>query len=72
MWPSASAIQGMNTALFDALEEKLFKLSDIKSAKIRLAPTVFNLHGKLAKYKAKFDALTQPPAESEQNVKAQP
>jgi 2-methylcitrate dehydratase PrpD len=24
---------------------------------IRLAPTVFNLHGKLSKYKAKFDAL---------------
>ena len=30
---------------------------DIRSAKIRLAPTVFNLHGKLSKYKAKFDAL---------------
>jgi 2-methylcitrate dehydratase PrpD len=24
---------------------------------VRLAPTVFNLHGKLSKYKAKFDAL---------------
>ncbi len=57
LWPSASSIQGMNTALFDALEEKPFKLKDIKSAKIRLAPTVFNLHGKLSKYKAKFDAL---------------
>src|SRR5664279_6096925 len=57
LWPSASSIQGMNTALFDALEEKPFKLKDIKSAQIRLAPTVFNLHGKLSKYKAKFDAL---------------
>jgi 2-methylcitrate dehydratase PrpD len=57
LWPSASSIQGMNTALFDALEERPFKLKDIKSAKIWLAPTVFNLHGKLAKYKAKFDAL---------------
>jgi len=57
LWPSASSIQGMNTALFDALEQRAFKLKDIKSAKIRLAPTVFNLHGKLAKYKAKFDAL---------------
>jgi 2-methylcitrate dehydratase PrpD len=57
LWPSASSIQGMNTALFDALEEKPFKLKDIRSAKIRLAPTVFNLHGKLSKYKAKFDAL---------------
>lgn len=57
LWPSASSIQGMNTALFDALEQKPFKLKDIKSAKIRLAPTVFNLHGKLSKYKAKFDAL---------------
>src|SRR5471032_654655 len=57
LWPSASSIQGMNTALFDALEEKPFKLKDIRTAKIRLAPTVFNLHGKLARYKAKFDAL---------------
>jgi 2-methylcitrate dehydratase PrpD len=57
LWPSASSIQGMNTALFDALDEKPFKLKDIKSAKIRLAPAVFNLHGKLSKYKAKFDAL---------------
>ena len=57
LWPSASSIQGMNTALFDALEERSFKLKDIKSAKIGLAPTVFNLHGKLSNYKAKFDAL---------------
>ncbi len=57
LWPSASSIQGMNTALFDALEEHPFKLKDIKRAQIRLAPTVFNLHGKLSKYKAKFDAL---------------
>jgi 2-methylcitrate dehydratase PrpD len=57
LWPSASSTQGMNTALFDALEEKSFTLKDIKSARIRLSPTVFNLHGKLSKYKAKFDAL---------------
>lgn len=56
-WPSASSIQGMNTALFDMLEEHPFKLKDVKRAHIRLPPTVFNLHGKLAKYKGKFDAL---------------
>jgi 2-methylcitrate dehydratase PrpD len=57
LWPSASSIQGMNTALFDAIEERPFKLKDVKRAHIRLPSTVFNLHGKLAKYKAKFDAL---------------
>ena len=57
LWPSASSIQGMNTALFDALDEHPFKLKDVKRAQICLTPTVFNLHGKLAKYKAKFDAL---------------
>ncbi len=57
LWPSASSIQGMNTALFDVLEERPFKLAGIKTAKVRLAPVVFNLHGKLSKYKAKFDAL---------------
>lgn len=56
-WPSASSTQGMNTALFDALDERDFTLKDIKSARIRLSPTVFDLHGKLSKYKAKFDAL---------------
>jgi len=57
LWPSASSIQGMNTALFDVLEKRPFKLKDIKRAQIKLTPTVFNLHGKLSKYKAKFDAL---------------
>ena len=57
LWPSASSTQGMNTALFDALDERAFTLKDIKSARIRLSPTVFNLHGKLSRYKAKFDAL---------------
>jgi len=57
LWPSASSTQGMNTALFDVLDERAFTLKDIKSARIRLSPTVFNLHGKLSKYKAKFDAL---------------
>jgi 2-methylcitrate dehydratase PrpD len=57
LWPSASSIQGMNTALFDALEERPFKLMDLKRAEIRLPPAVFNLHGRLSNYKAKFDAL---------------
>ncbi len=57
LWPSASSTQGMNTALFDALEDRPFTLKDIKSARIHLPPTVFNLHGKLSRYKAKFDAL---------------
>lgn len=57
LWPSASSIQGMNTALFDALEEHPFRLKDVRRAQIRLTPTVFNLHGKLSQYKAKFDAL---------------
>jgi 2-methylcitrate dehydratase PrpD len=57
LWPSASSTQGMNTALFDALDEVAFRLQDIKSARIRLSPTVFNLHAKLSRYKAKFDAL---------------
>src|SRR6185436_14940518 len=30
LWPSASSIQGMNTALFDALDERPFKLKDVR------------------------------------------
>ena len=57
LWPSASSIQGMNTALFDLIEGNDIDAANVKQLRVALSQTVFELHGKLAKYKAKFDAL---------------
>jgi len=57
LWPSASSIQGMNTALFDLVERHEIDPAKVKQLRVRLNQTVFDLHGKLARYKAKFDAL---------------
>jgi 2-methylcitrate dehydratase PrpD len=57
LWPSASSTQGMNTALFDLIEKHQINPDTVKKLRIGLSKTVFDLHGGLAKYKAKFDAL---------------
>ena len=57
LWPSASSIQGMNTALFDLIERHRVDPKEVKALRIALNPSVFDLHGGLARYKGKFDAL---------------
>jgi 2-methylcitrate dehydratase PrpD len=57
LWPSASSIQGMNTAMFDLIEQHKIDPARVKKVRVALSQPVFDLHGKLAKYKAKFDAL---------------
>jgi 2-methylcitrate dehydratase PrpD len=57
LWPSASSIQGMNTALFDLIEQNRIDPSQVKTLRIGMSQTAFDLHGGLAKYKGKFDAL---------------
>src|SRR5215475_5576753 len=57
LWPSASLIQGMNTALFDLVEAHEIDPDKVKKVRVWLAPTVYEMHGKLANYKGKFEAL---------------
>jgi 2-methylcitrate dehydratase PrpD len=57
LWPSASSTQGMNTALFDIIEKHKVDPDKVRTLRIGLSKTVFDLHGGLARYKAKFDAL---------------
>ncbi len=57
LWPSASSTQGMNTALFDLVEKHKIDPDQVKVLRVGLSKTVFDLHGGLARYKAKFDAL---------------
>ncbi len=56
-WPSASLMQGMNTALFDLLARQRVDPAQIKAVRVALAQTAFDMHGKLPVYKGKFDAL---------------
>ena len=57
LWPSASSTQAMNTALFDLVEKYKPDPAKVKTLRIALSQTVFDLHGKLANYKGGFDAL---------------
>ncbi len=57
LWPSASLTQGMNTALFDLVEQHSIEPAEIKTVRVALAQTAFDMHGKLPRYKGKFEAL---------------
>ena len=57
LWPSASSIQGMMTAMFDIVEKHDIDPAQVKTLRIGLSQPVFDLHGIFARYKAKFEAL---------------
>jgi 2-methylcitrate dehydratase PrpD len=57
LWPSASLMQGMATALFDLLERHTIDPAEVKTLRVSLGQTAFDMHGKLPRYKGKFDAL---------------
>jgi 2-methylcitrate dehydratase PrpD len=57
LWPAASSIQGLITAMFDIVERQKIDSAQIKTLRIALSQPVFDLHGNFSKYKAKFEAL---------------
>ena len=57
LWPSASQTQGMNTALFDIIDKHAIDPDTVKVMRVGLTQTCFDMHGKLQKYKGKFEAL---------------
>jgi 2-methylcitrate dehydratase PrpD len=57
LWPSATLIQGMNTALFDLLSRHAIDTASIRKVRVSLSPQAFAMHGGFATYKAKFEAL---------------
>jgi 2-methylcitrate dehydratase PrpD len=57
LWPSASSIQGMNSALFDLVEGHRIDPNEVEKLRVALSPPTFALHGNLPNYKGKFDAL---------------
>jgi len=57
LWPSASLIQGLNTALFDIVGKHQFDAARVQKVRIALSETTFVMHGGFSTYKAKFEAL---------------
>ena len=57
LWPSATLIQGLNTALFDLIGKHQIDAARVRKVRIALGQSAFDLHGGFAAYKAKFEAL---------------
>jgi 2-methylcitrate dehydratase PrpD len=57
LWPSATLIQGMSTALFDLLQKHAIDPARVRQVRIALAKDAFAMHGGFSTYKAKFEAL---------------
>ena len=57
LWPSASTIQGLITAMFDLVEQHRLAPADVHKLKIAMSKTAVDLHGIFPRYKAKFEAL---------------
>jgi 2-methylcitrate dehydratase PrpD len=57
LWPSASLIQGMATALSDILDRHRIDFARVRKVRIALSPGAHKMHGGFGAYKAKFEAL---------------
>jgi 2-methylcitrate dehydratase PrpD len=57
LWPSASLIQGMVTALFDLIGRQPIDFNRARKVRIALSEGAFKMHGGFGTYKAKFEAL---------------
>jgi 2-methylcitrate dehydratase PrpD len=57
LWPSATALQDVLTALYDLRSKNTFEFDEIERVVVTLAPVPFDMFGKLPHYKAKFEAL---------------
>jgi 2-methylcitrate dehydratase PrpD len=57
LWPSATVIQGLNTALFDLVTKHDIDMARVRQVRIALSKSAFDMHGGFRTYKAKFEAL---------------
>lgn len=57
LWPSATALQEVLTALFSAIESNPVPFDSIESVKLGVSQTPYDMHGGFSTYKAKFEAL---------------
>jgi 2-methylcitrate dehydratase PrpD len=57
LWPSASTIQGIITAMFDLVEKHQLDPAKVKKLRVAMSKTAVDMHGIFPRYKAKFEAL---------------
>jgi 2-methylcitrate dehydratase PrpD len=57
LWPSATLIQGLNTALFDLLAQHKIEAARVRGVVVALSQNAFEMHGGFRIYKGKFEAL---------------
>jgi 2-methylcitrate dehydratase PrpD len=57
LWPSATLIQGLNTALFGIAETHAIDAAQVRRVDIALSQNAFDMHGGFGAYKGKFEAL---------------
>jgi 2-methylcitrate dehydratase PrpD len=57
LWPSATVIQGMISALFELLDKHKVDTARVRKVRVGLSPHAFAMHGGFGTYKAKFEAL---------------
>ena len=57
LWPSATVIQGLATAIFDLVAKHKIDAAHVRQVRIAVSQTAFDLHGGFSTYKAKFEAL---------------
>jgi 2-methylcitrate dehydratase PrpD len=57
LWPSATVIQGMITALFDLVQRHKIDVTQIGKVSIALSKGAYDMHGGFGTYKGKFEAL---------------
>src|SRR5262245_55078808 len=50
LWPAASSIQGMMTAMFEVVEKHAVDPAQVKRLRIALSPQIFAMHGGFARY----------------------
>lgn len=57
LWPSASTIQGLITAMFDLVEQHRVDPAQVCKVRVALGTTANEMHGIFPRYTGKFDAL---------------
>ncbi len=57
LWPSATVIQGLITALFDVLDKHPIETGSVRKVHVGLSEQACKMHGGFGTYKAKFEAL---------------
>lgn len=57
LWPSASTVQGVITAMFDLVHKHPLPVERVKRLRVAVGKTAFDMHGIFPRYQGKFEAL---------------